>query len=71
MTCAFLGAGAGSWLGTRAYTHFGWTAVCALVALAAALPLTTHLTNGRTRAADHDAPAPATHQPQRTATRRR
>ncbi|WBO61883.1 MFS transporter [Streptomyces camelliae] len=35
MTCGFVGASAGSWLGTRAFTQLGWGAVCALVALAA------------------------------------
>ena len=33
MTCSFLGASAGSWLGTRAFTYLGWWAVCALIAL--------------------------------------
>ncbi|MGW2486177.1 MFS transporter [Streptomyces sp. NPDC001606] len=33
MTCAYLGGSLGSWLGTRAYAHFGWTGVCGLVAL--------------------------------------
>lgn len=55
MTCAFLGASAGFWLGTRAYTQFGWTAVCALIALAAALPLAAPLAGGRTRTTGHDA----------------
>ncbi|MFI2205527.1 MFS transporter [Streptomyces sp. NPDC020192] len=43
MTCGFVGAGAGSWLGTRAYTQLGWGAVCALVALAALLALGAYL----------------------------
>ncbi|QIS24529.1 MFS transporter [Nocardia terpenica] len=42
MTCAFLGGTAGSWLGVQAYSHFGWTGVCALVAIAAALASTRH-----------------------------
>jgi predicted MFS family arabinose efflux permease len=44
MTCAFLGGSAGSWLGALAYTHLGWPAVGALVALTAAVALTRHLT---------------------------
>ncbi|MFI1366517.1 MFS transporter [Streptomyces griseochromogenes] len=43
MTCAYLGGGAGTWLGTRAYGHFGWTGVCALVALLASAGLLRHL----------------------------
>ncbi|MEU3340072.1 MFS transporter [Streptomyces sp. NPDC002144] len=43
MTCSFLGASAGSWLGTRAYTHLGWWAVCALIALAVASALVTYV----------------------------
>ncbi|MEU1216573.1 MFS transporter [Streptomyces sp. NPDC005790] len=39
MTCAYLGGSAGSWLGVRAYDRVGWGAVCALVALLAALAL--------------------------------
>ncbi|MFI2037360.1 MFS transporter [Streptomyces bottropensis] len=39
MTCGFVGAGAGSWLGTRAYTQLGWGAVCAFVGVAAFLAL--------------------------------
>ncbi|RXS67077.1 MFS transporter [Streptomyces sp. TM32] len=35
MTCGFLGAGVGSWLGTRACAQLGWGAVCALIVLAA------------------------------------
>jgi predicted MFS family arabinose efflux permease len=33
MTCAFLGGSAGSWLGVRAYSAFGWNGVCGAVAL--------------------------------------
>ncbi|WP_405607767.1 MFS transporter [Streptomyces sp. NBC_00076] len=47
MTCGFVGAGAGSWLGTRAYTQLGWGAVCALVAMAAILALGAYLTGRR------------------------
>jgi predicted MFS family arabinose efflux permease len=39
MTGAYLAGGMGSWLGTRAYTLFGWTGVCALVAVLAGLAL--------------------------------
>ncbi|MEU6114099.1 MFS transporter [Streptomyces sp. NPDC047117] len=48
MTCAYLGGSAGSWLGVRAWTRAGWPAVCALVALLAALALTRHLLRPRT-----------------------
>ena len=51
MTGAYLAGGMGSWLGTRAYTLFGWTGVCALVALLATLALARHLTPARTAAA--------------------
>ncbi|WP_412079147.1 MFS transporter [Streptomyces xanthophaeus] len=44
MTCAYLGGTAGSWLGVRAYTAIGWTAVCALIAGLAAVALARHLT---------------------------
>ncbi|MDN3357162.1 MFS transporter [Actinomadura sp. DC4] len=47
MTCAFLGGSAGSWLGTRAYTRLGWTGVCGLVAVLAALALGRHLAHRR------------------------
>jgi predicted MFS family arabinose efflux permease len=43
MTCSFLGGSAGSWVGVQAYTIMGWTGVCGLVALAAALALARHL----------------------------
>ncbi|MEV4005580.1 MFS transporter [Actinomadura sp. NPDC049753] len=43
MTCAFLGGSTGSWLGAGACTRFGWTAVCALVALLACVALARHL----------------------------
>ncbi|MFI1707619.1 MFS transporter [Streptomyces griseoruber] len=51
MTCSFLGASAGSWLGTRAYTLFGWWAVCALIAIAVASALVTYLAGGGGRRA--------------------
>jgi predicted MFS family arabinose efflux permease len=67
MTGAYLAGGMGSWLGTRAYTRFGWTGVCALIALLAGLALARHLTPARTAAAPAEAltaesqgaPAPA------------
>ncbi|MFB9833494.1 MFS transporter [Actinoallomurus acaciae] len=43
MTCAYLGGGAGSWLGARAYGRAGWWGVCGLVALLAVLALGRHL----------------------------
>ncbi|MFF1560507.1 MFS transporter [Streptomyces sp. NPDC058279] len=49
MTCSYLGGTAGSWLGVRAYTAFGWPAVCALIALPASVALTRHLTPRRPR----------------------
>jgi predicted MFS family arabinose efflux permease len=48
MTGAYLAGGMGSWLGARAYALFGWTGVCALVALLAGLALARHLTPART-----------------------
>ncbi|MER5930889.1 MFS transporter [Streptomyces sp. NPDC002054] len=43
MTCAYLGGTAGSWLGVRIHTAFGWAAVCALIGLLAASALAHHL----------------------------
>ncbi|MFJ4776072.1 MFS transporter [Streptomyces sp. NPDC088762] len=43
MTCAYLGGTAGSWLGVRAHTAFGWAAVCGLIALLAATALARHV----------------------------
>jgi len=43
MTCAYLGGSAGSWIGVRAYGQAGWWAVCALLALLAALALVRHI----------------------------
>jgi hypothetical protein len=43
MTCAFLGGSAGSWLGIRAYSRFGWLGDCALVAIVAGIALARHL----------------------------
>ena len=39
MTCAFLGGSAGSWLGVRAYSAFGWNGVCGVVAVLGAAAL--------------------------------
>jgi hypothetical protein len=39
MTCAFLGSSAGSWLGAELCAELGWPAVCAFVAVTAAIPL--------------------------------
>nr|WP_244994218.1 MFS transporter [Actinomadura coerulea] len=50
MTCAFLGGSTGSWLGAGACTRFGWTAVCALVALLACAALARHLAHRPARA---------------------
>lgn len=55
MTGAYLAGGMGSWLGTRAYTLFGWTGVCALIALLAGLALVRHLTPAHTAAAAAEA----------------
>lgn len=54
MTCAFLGGSAGSWLGVRAYIALGWSGVCGLVAIVAAIALIRHLIGGRTRATSPD-----------------
>ncbi|MFG2291943.1 MFS transporter [Streptomyces sp. NPDC048603] len=43
MTCSYLGGTAGSWLGVRAHTAYGWPAVCTLIALLTATALTRHL----------------------------
>lgn len=48
MTGAYLAGGLGSWTGTHADTIFGWTGVCALVALLAGLALARHLAPART-----------------------
>jgi predicted MFS family arabinose efflux permease len=42
MTCAFLGGSVGSWLGVRAYSHWGWMGVCDLVGVAALIALARH-----------------------------
>ncbi|MEV4755126.1 MFS transporter [Micromonospora sp. NPDC049559] len=43
MTCAYLGGSAGSWLGVRAWAHFGWSGVCALLGSLAVVALARHL----------------------------
>jgi predicted MFS family arabinose efflux permease len=62
MTCAFLGGSAGSWLGVRSYSTFGWNGVCGLVALLAGLALLRHVLRSReVTATDAPLPAPAGH----------
>lgn len=50
MTCSYLGGTAGSWLGVRAHTAYGWPAVCALIALLAAAALLRHVSGTRSPA---------------------
>jgi predicted MFS family arabinose efflux permease len=50
MTCTFLGGSAGSWLGVRAYSEFGWGGIAGLTALASAAALTRHLAHRRSAA---------------------
>jgi predicted MFS family arabinose efflux permease len=47
MTCTFLGGSAGSWIGVRAYSEFGWGGMAGLTALASAAALTRHLAHRR------------------------
>jgi predicted MFS family arabinose efflux permease len=47
MTCTFLGGSAGSWIGVRAYSEFGWGGIAGLTALASAAALTRHLAHRR------------------------
>ena len=47
MTCAFLGGSAGSWLGVRAYSSFGWQGVCGIVAVLGGLALALCLARRR------------------------
>ncbi len=42
MMCAYTGGAVGSWLGVRAYVHFGWHGVCGLVASMATVVLVRH-----------------------------
>ncbi len=51
MTCAFLGGSAGSWVGVRAYSEFGWGGIAGLTALASAAALTRHLAHRRSASA--------------------
>jgi predicted MFS family arabinose efflux permease len=43
MTCSFVGGSIGSFLAVRAFTHFHWEGVCALVAIGALIALVRHL----------------------------
>ncbi|MET7480656.1 hypothetical protein ABZT17_40860 [Streptomyces sp. NPDC005648] len=58
-TCAFLGGSAGSWLGVRAHSAFGWNGVCGLVVLLAGLAPLRHVLRSREAAAAADARVPA------------
>ncbi len=49
MTMVFIGGSAGSWLGTRVYLGFGWTAVCALIGLASLSALARHALHVRAK----------------------
>ncbi|MFH8366843.1 MFS transporter [Streptomyces sp. NPDC018031] len=60
MTCSYLGGTAGSWLGVRAHTAFGWPAVCAVLALLAAVALVRHLVPRRGAAPPAPAGGPGT-----------
>src|SRR6202034_2080102 len=51
MTCAFLGGSAGSWIGVRAYSEFGWGGIAGLTALASAAALPRHLAHRRSAGA--------------------
>jgi hypothetical protein len=51
MTCTFLGGSAGSWIGVRAYSEFGWGGMAGLTALASAAALTRHLAHRRSASA--------------------
>ncbi|MDA3629511.1 MFS transporter [Saccharopolyspora sp. WRP15-2] len=51
MTCAYLGGSAGSWLGVRAFAHFGWPGVCGLVVLLSGSALAGLLLSMRRRGA--------------------
>ena len=42
MTCVFLGGSAGSWIGVKIYGHWGWSGVCALIAVASTIALARH-----------------------------
>ncbi|MFI1678203.1 MFS transporter [Streptomyces sp. NPDC020607] len=55
MTCAYLGGSVGSWLSVHAYGAFGWSGVCALVALMTTLALLRHVAHLRGAARSGDA----------------
>ena len=57
MTCTFLGGSAGSWIGVRAYSEFGWGGIAGLTALASAAALTRHLLHRRAAGAAPASPA--------------
>ncbi|MFF1798382.1 MFS transporter, partial [Kitasatospora sp. NPDC058263] len=59
MTCGHLGGSVGSWLGVRVYGLAGGPAVCALVALLAALALASHLAAPLRRRGSDRAPGAA------------
>ena len=63
MSCAYLGGTAGSWLGAQAYTRYGWSAVCALLAGLTAAALIRHLRPARTTASSCVRPALSLQQP--------
>ncbi|MDN0198797.1 MFS transporter [Streptomyces sp. S.PNR 29] len=74
MTCAYLGGGLGSWLGAHALARFGWTGVCALVAVLTTPAVTRHVlvtrrTAGRFRRTAAPVPGrpgpPCPHEPPR------
>ena len=44
------GGSAGSWLGVRAYSEFGWAGIAGLTTLASAAALTRHLAHRRSAA---------------------
>jgi predicted MFS family arabinose efflux permease len=52
MTCAYLGGSLGSWVGVRAYTSFGWSGVCVLLALLTTAALVRHLAADKGKVAD-------------------
>ena len=58
MTCAFLGGSAGSWVGVRAYSEFGWGGIAGLTALASAAALARHLAFRRSAATAPASPPP-------------
>lgn len=59
MTCAFTGGSIGSWLGVRAYAHFGWNGVCGLVGIAALVALARHVAHAAAKQRTAAPPAAA------------